>query len=311
MSNEPNLSLWKRLYIYQKERFPLLLNLVSVSVFTFSAVSYSIICRGGSDFVSAKDYVIGVFVTYTLFMLVRIFDEHKDRVEDAMYRSYLPVPRGVVSLKELKNVGIVIGVLQVTAILVFQPSMIWLQLMVLAYLSLMAVEFFVPKFLKPRQILYITSHMFIIPLIDIYSSGLDWNLKNESPHIGLLFFFVVSYMNGLVLEFGRKMRSEDKEEEGVVSYTGLYGLKRATVYWMLLLLTTFVSAVLASSFAGYGLVGFLILSSLFILCVIPGFIFIKRKDHKSSKLLEISSGLWTVAMYLSLGAIPMLKNLLN
>jgi len=225
MAGYSHLSLLKRLLIYQKERFPLLLNLVSVSVFTFSAVSYSIICRGYSEFISIKDFVVGVFVTYTLFMLVRIFDEHKDRVEDAKYRSYLPVPRGVVSLKELRNVGIVIGILQVAAILIFQPSMIWLQIVVLAYLCLMAVEFFVPKYLKSRQILYITSHMFIIPLIDIYSSGLDWNLKGESPHVGLIFFFVVSYMNGLVLEFGRKMRSKENEEEGVVSYTGLYGIK--------------------------------------------------------------------------------------
>ncbi|WP_417611708.1 UbiA family prenyltransferase [Owenweeksia hongkongensis] len=311
MNDYSNLSFLKRLYIYQKERFPLLLNLVSVSVFTFSAVSYSIICGGNSDFITIKDFVVGVFVTYTLFMLVRIFDEHKDRVEDAKFRSYLPVPRGVVSLSELRNVGILIGVLQITAILVFQPSMIWLQLMVLAYLSLMAVEFFVPKYLKSRQILYITSHMFIIPLIDIYSSGLDWNLKGESPHIGLLFFFVVSYMNGLVLEFGRKMRSKENEEVGVVSYTGLYGLKRATIYWMLLLFVTYLSAVLAANFVGYGMQGFLVLTVLFGLCVVPGFLFINKKDRKSSKLIEISSGIWTVAMYLSLGAIPMLENFFN
>ena len=49
--------------------------------------------------------------------------------------------------------------------------------------------------------------------IDLYSSGLDWKLDNAEPHLGLLFFFAVSYMNGLVLEFGRKIRTPEKEEE--------------------------------------------------------------------------------------------------
>ncbi len=45
--------------------------------------------------------------------------------------------------------------------------------------------------------------MFIIPLIDIYASGLDWFLAGVPPPRGLLFFFAVSYMNGIVLEIGR------------------------------------------------------------------------------------------------------------
>lgn len=306
---ENNLSLLRRLWIYQKERFPLLVNLISVSVFTFSAVSYSRICRGDNGFIGIKDYVIGVFVTYTLFMLVRIFDEHKDRKEDAMYRKYLPVPRGLVKLSELRNVGIIVGVIQIALILIFQLPQIWLQLIVLGYLILMAVEFFVPEFLKKRQILYITSHMFIIPLIDIYSSGLDWNLEGHEPHIGLVFFFVVSYMNGLVLEFGRKLRAPGKEEEGVVSYTGLYGLKGGTIYWMLLLLITFGSAIAAAWYANYGWVGYLSLSVMMVLCIIPGFLFLKKKTEKASKLCEIASGVWTVSMYLILGAVPMILEL--
>ena len=73
----------KRFYIYQKERFPFLAHGVMIAAFTFSAVSYSRICRGGTDFIKWSDFLIGIFATITLFFLVRIFDEFKDKEDDA------------------------------------------------------------------------------------------------------------------------------------------------------------------------------------------------------------------------------------
>lgn len=300
----------KRFYIYQKERFPFLAHGLMIAAFTFSAISYSSICRKQEDFIELHDFVIGVFATITLFFLVRIFDEFKDKEDDKKYRSYLPVPRGLISLSELKIIGLTVGSLQVAAIMLWQPQMIYLYIIVLAYLMLMAVEFFVPTWLKQRQILYITSHMFIIPLIDIYASGLDWLLDDGHMHWGLAWFFSVSYMNGLVLEFGRKIRAPEAEEKGVVSYTGLYGTKGGTIIWLGLLLSTLGLAIGSANYAGYGLLGIIVLSLCFIICSIPGWLFIKKPTIKKSKYIEYASALWTALMYLSLGAIPMLKQLL-
>jgi len=189
--------------------------------------------------------------------------------------------------------------------------MLWLYLIVMAYLMLMGVEFFVPHWLKARQMLYITSHMFIIPLVDVYSSGLDWLLEGASPSIGLLFFFAVSYMNGIVLEFGRKLRSPEKEEEGVVSYTGLYGTIGGTVAWLAILFLTFSLSLAASYFAGYGMLAYGMLSLCFLLCTIPALLFIRTHTQKLSKLIEYASAIWTAAMYLILGGIPMLNQLIQ
>jgi len=306
----PNSSYLARFYQYQKERFPVLMNLIAVTVFTFSAVSYSRIARGAEGFIEWKHYIIGCFATFTLFLLVRIFDEFKDRKEDAEFRTYLPVPRGLVKLSELRNIGIVIGILQIASIAFFQPSMTGLYLLVIGYLILMGFEFFVPAFLKKRQILYITSHMLIIPLLDVYSSGLDWAMHDASPHYGLLFFFAVSFMNGLVVEFGRKMKAPADEEEGVTSYSGMWGVKKAVVYWVLSIIVTLLLATAAASIAGYGLTLFIILISLAILCAIPGFIFLKNPQKKTAKLMELSSGIWTIGMYLSLGGVPMILELI-
>lgn len=309
--DQNSLPFFRRFLIYQKERFPFLAHGVMIAAFTFSAVSYSRMCRGEKGFISISDFLIGVFATVTLFFLVRIFDEFKDKEDDAKYRSYLPVPRGLISLKELRTIGWIVGLLQIAVIAIFQLQMLYLYGIVLGYLLLMGVEFFVPKWLKERQILYITSHMVIIPLIDIYASGLDWLLDGAHAHWGLAWFFAVSYMNGLVLEFGRKIRTPESEEEGVVSYTKLYGTKGGVIAWLLLMLATLALAIGATQYSHYGITAIIVLVSFYVVCAIPGISFIQSPTVKKSKFIEYASAIWTALMYLSLGGIPMLNELLS
>jgi 4-hydroxybenzoate polyprenyltransferase len=299
-----------RFYIYQKERFPFLAHGILIAAFSFSAVSYSRICRGAPGFIDTKVFLAGVFITITLFFLVRIFDEFKDREDDARFRKYLPVPRGLISFPELRTVGIIAVVLQVIVNAWFFPKMLYLHAVVIGYLLLMGVEFFVPEWLKKRQMLYVISHMFIIPLVDIYASGLDWLLAGVSAPFGLIFFFAVSYMNGIVLEFGRKIRPTEKEEPGVITYSALYGPKRAAYYWILCLFITLLFSVAASWYAGFSWIAYAVLGFFFILCAIPGILFIRNRGVKLSKWIEYSSALWTITMYLTLGAAPMLHKLI-
>ncbi len=299
----------QRFYIYQKERFPFLAHGLLISAFTFSAISYSRICRGAEGFISWQTFLFAVFTTISLFLLLRISDEFKDHEDDSQYRQYLPVIRGLISLRELAIVGVVVLALQFLAHFLGFTQMFPLYFMVIAYLILMGKEFFVGEWLKKHQMLYVFSHMLIIPLVDIYASGLDWLLEGAKPHAGLLFFFAVSFMNGIVLEFGRKIKAPHLEEEGVVSYSALYGTKRATVYWILALLITMLLAVAAALYAGYNMVSVLVFVGLFVLSVLPALLFIKNKDEKNAKRIEKASGLWAIAMYLCLGGIPMLTKL--
>jgi len=311
MPAENEKSFLVRFYIYQKERFPFLAHGLLISAFTFSAISYSRICRQVDGFIGWQDFIIGVFATITLFFLVRIFDEFKDQKEDAAFRSYLPVPRGLVSLKELKKVGLITAAIQIAVIAFYQWKMLYLYMIVIGYLLLMGVEFFVPEWLKKRHLLYITSHMVIIPLIDIYSSGLDWLMDGSQPHWGLGWFFAVSYMNGLVLEFGRKLRTPEAEEKGVLSYTKMYGTKKGVFIWMALMFVTMLIAMGACYYAEFSFVAYLVLGVSFVLCSLPGWLFLKSFSEKKTKYMEYTSALWTILMYLSLGGIPMIKYLVS
>ena len=302
-------SLLKRFLTYQKERYPFIGYFFLIGSFSFSAVAYSRICRGLTEFVSLDKFAVCIFNTISLFFILRILDEFKDQEDDRKYRSYLPVPRGLISLTELKCIGLATLALQLIVTLIFFPKMLLLLAMVYAYLFFMSKEFFVKAWLKRNQFWYVTSHMLIIPLVDVFASGFDWLLEGEQAPIGLLFFFAVSFMNGIVLEIGRKIKAPEQEEEGVLSYTYQLGTKRAAAFWIVILVITLLLAYIASYFAGHAYTSYVALTSIFVLCAVPAILFLKKQTAKNAKFIEYGSALWTFAMYLILGGIPMLISL--
>lgn len=300
-----------RFYIYQKERFPIVGHGVLILAFTFSAISFSRFCRGLEGFVSWQDFTAAFWVTFSSFFLLRIADEFKDREDDALYRKYLPVPRGLVSLSELKNIGFILLALQIVVVALVQPAMYLFYGFILLFLLLMRYEFFAPDWLKKHYMLYALSHMFIIPVIDMYASGVDWHLAKAEAPIGILFFLVVSYLNGLVLEIGRKLRMKGHEEEGVTSYSSLYGLNKALKLWMGIVTLAAACCFAAMLYADIPKLYNYLLVLLLLGCLIPALMVLQKPSVKGTKSIEKLSALWTVMMYLLLGGIPMLVSLIQ
>lgn len=307
--NENQLNFLQRLNIYQKERFPVIAHGLLISIFTFSAISYSRICRGVEGFVDIEAYLVAAFTTVTLFYLLRVIDEHKDASDDALYRGHLPVPRGLVTLKELRVTGVILFTAQIILNFIYFPKILFLYAIVIFYLWLMGKEFFVSRWLKKRPVIYALSHMFIIPLIDIYASGMDWLRADAKAPTGMIFFFIVSYLNGLVLEVGRKIKDPKNEEFN--TYSTLYGMNKAAIIWLTILFIDLLFSIVASWYAGLGSIAIIILIALFTISAVPAAMFLKRKSEKNAKLIENFSGLWTMSMYLILGGIPMITKLLE
>lgn len=299
----------KRMWQYQKERFPIVAHGLLITAFTFSAISYSRLCRGAEGFISMEHFVVGVLTTFCLFFGMRALDEVKDKETDAKYRTELPVPRGLVTIREISKVSIVLSVVVLGLIVFYYPKMLWLMLIVLVWLTLMTFEFFIPKYINARLPLYAASHMVIIPLIDVYASGLDWFISGATPHFGLLIFFAVSYFNGMVLEVGRKIKAPMDEKEGVQTYTAALGTDRGVVLWMILTFVSFVLSSLACLYVGLPVISIIILAVIFLYLEISGLKFFKSKSSKTAARLESASGVWALCMYLIIGGLPGLIHL--
>ena len=293
-----------RLWQYQKERFPLAAYLPMVLVFTASAVAYSRLARDAGEWVPAGRFAVGAFTALVLFAWLRILDEHKDAEIDRRYRPELPVPRGLVSLAELRRVG---GALLLTVVALnalIAPRLLWALLAVAGYAALMTREFFVGEWLRAHPAAYLLSHMLIMPLIDAYTTGLDWLAGDVAPPRGLWFFLAVTYLNGIVIEIGRKIRPPTAEREGVDTYTKVWGVRAAPIVWLATLTLTAVTAWLAARYVGGGAVTVLVLGGFAVAAALPALRFLSTGAVGPAKRIELASGVWTIAMYLLLGLGP-------
>ncbi|CAN5802427.1 hypothetical protein BH23GEM8_BH23GEM8_20450 [soil metagenome] len=300
-STAPSAGLPTRLWIYQRERFPLVAYAPMVIVFTASAAYYSRFARGAAGFIPWDRYLVGAFTALVFFVWLRILDEHKDAEIDRKYRPELPVPRGLVTRAELRRVGGAALGLALLLNIVVAPQLLGAIFVVAAYAALMTREFFVGEWLRAHPLAYLVSHMMILPLIDFYTTGLDWLAEGVVPPAALGLFLALTFLNGVVVEVGRKIRTAEAEREGVDSYTKAWGLRRAPVVWLLVLVLTAVVAGAALLAVGAGGWELALLGALALAAAFPAIRFLATPRPKLSSQIEASSALWTIAMYLLLG----------
>ena len=262
--------------------------------------------RGHIGALSLKAGVVAFITALLFFFQLRIADEFKDFEEDARYRPYRPVPRGLVQLKELGILGCGAALIQILLAFWIQREMALLLLPVWLYLALMCREFFVRRWLKAHPFTYMWSHMFIMPLIDFYVTSCEWRPAAARMPEGLIWFLLVSFFNGIVLEIGRKIRSPESEEPGVETYTALWGRRNAVLSWLTALgLTTLFAGIAAARIRSLTPVVCLLV----VLLATAAFIaigFLRNPSVRNAGKFEMLSGAWTLLMYLSLGAAPWL-----
>jgi 4-hydroxybenzoate polyprenyltransferase len=203
-------------------------------------------------------------------------------------------------------VGIAAGVIQLTLALLMKPSVTWLLVVAWVYLALMTREFFAARWLKRHPVVYMTSHMVILPLVDLYATACDWWVAGlRQPPSGLYWFLIVSYLNGVVIEIGRKIRVPVDEEPGVETYSSLWGTRGAIRVWLGALLITAWAAWRAAAQTGTAVPMLLLLIVLVGVCGAIALRTPRLETSGSGKAIELMSGVWTVFMYIGLGVAPL------
>jgi 4-hydroxybenzoate polyprenyltransferase len=294
----------RRFWTYLEERYPLTGFAPLIGAFTFSSAAYSRLARGAQGFVPWPVFAVGALTALVFFFLLRVLDEHKDADQDRRYRPELPVPRGLVTLAELRWMGggSLVVVLALNALVA--PMMLWTCGAVAVWAALMTKEFFVRDWLRAHAGAYLVTHMAIMPIIDAYTTGLDWLREGVHPPQGIYLFLVVTFLNGMVIEIGRKIRAPGGEREGVDTYTQAWGVRAAPIVWTLSLLGSAASAAWASSVTGHGRFAapWLVLGTA--AACFPALQFLRTRSAAWSKRIDVASQLWPLLTYLLLGTGP-------
>ena len=329
----------KNFKIYLNERFPLGKNSFFVLIFTLSGYIYtellynskiikpillkeisraSLLWDKEIDKVPIIWYkLLPLFIIiFMFFFQLRITDEFKDYEEDLKYRSYRPVQRGIISLKILRKIGIATVIVQIILAHVINPKLIYFMLLVWVYMFLMTKEFFIKNWLTERILIYALSHvviMIFITLVIVKGTGyileshfletlyLSLERYEKNIFIGLIPLFALNYLNGIVLEIGRKTRRADEEEHGVQTYSKLWGRKKAVIILSLLFIIEYFFIILGLNHTYKEYFFFGVFTLLLILVISIYFMIKFLKKDLSGKVVETVSGLWIIFSSMCMG----------
>jgi 4-hydroxybenzoate polyprenyltransferase len=310
---KPKAGLAARLWQYQKERFPLVKHGPLIAAFGASAVCLSALLRGGTPDLVAM--LVAILVLFGFFFQLRVADEHKDNAEDTKYRPERPVPRGLVTLAELRTVAIIVGVVQLALSVFLGWTLVGILLLVWAWMAVMTKEFFVPAWLKKRPVIYMVSHMMVMPLIDLYATACDWAPAGIGSHQGFTLtlggFLLLSLVNGTSIEIARKSWAPEQEREGVETYSKLWKPSGAGVALMAVFLIGLAVSAFVHVRSGAGIIflfGLLLSAAWACWTTIE---YASKPTLRSAKALELSSGIYVLANYLLLGVLPLIESLFS
>lgn len=306
VANESEFGLHQRLWAYQSERFPLASHGLLVAVVAASGVGYSAALRGATELPGPPVWLTAFLVAFGFFYQLRVADEYKDLADDTRYRPYRPVPRGLVSLRELATLAGIVAVVQIILTVWLSPLLLVALFSVWAFMLLMRYEFFVSTWLKGHAVAYVLSHMVILPLIFVYVTGCDWIMVAETPGWELLWFLALGYFNGLVFEIGRKVRAPSDEETGVETYSKLWGLRRAIVAWAAAITLAGICATVAAGALGAPLATGIAAAAGVTGAAAIGARLLIAPTTARAKAVENYSALWMLAIYVVVGIVPAL-----
>ena len=297
-----------RWWIYQKERFPIFAHGPLVIVFCLAVMLFSAL-QQGDDLPDITRVSAAVISTLILFFQLRVADEFKDYSIDAKYRPHRAVPRGLVNLGELAKLAYAGAAIQFLIALYIDIGLVPILVGVWAYMGLMTREFFVKDWLLKNPSVYLLSHMLVMPLTAYYVSTFDWLCDGCETPSGLGWLLLLSFCLGLVLELGRKIKVPTSERTGVETYSGLWGSNIAVTLWIAAVSASVFAYVNAATYISQGaffskIGGAALAIALLTAIFFPG---IGKNSLKGAeKLIEPSSGLVALTLYLGLGPLQVL-----
>ena len=291
-------SLPRRLWIYQRERFPLAKVIPLLAAFSAAGLSIAAIDGDKAGFPWGA-FSLGLALATLIFFQLRVCDEVKDLEDDRTYRPERPIPRGLIRLNTLVGLGLITALFTIALVVWWNLELLWLLALVWLWLAAMTYEFAVPEWLKARAALYLLSHMLIMPLIALLITGLIW-LEHGSPSAALLVFLALTFVNGCLLEIGRKLLAPEQERRGVDSYSKLWGSNVGGAVWLSGVLSALVLQIILGAMTETLLITMAYAVPGAAVCTYVGWSYRSAPNKMTAGWIEGLSGFWVLLTYAGL-----------
>jgi len=223
---------FRRVWRYKHERFPLR-QFIPLSLLLAGSASLGTQVFLHSSFYDTRAFFLCTAALFLFLFRLRLFDECKDSDHDKQYYPQRPVPRGLVSLQELRSLSFFVFGLEIAVAFESGGPAYLFFLIAALYSWLMFKEFYIGDWLRHNFTAYIFSHEILLVPLFYYLYSVNGFLTSD---MGKPFFvFLTVFLGGelFLLEVARKIRPKEIEIGSRDTYTAQYGILGAS----LLLLT--------------------------------------------------------------------------
>lgn len=210
----------KKWITFLKERFEPLSHLTMIVLFVSGHI---LLARslGLLQLISWQFICLFIGVIF-FFVKLRFYDEIKDYETDLTLNPTRPLPRGLVTHKDLHK-GIILAILvELVSFGLCSKAGLLCAGLAIAYSLLMYKEFFIGKYIRPHLTTYAMSHTVVTILLSLaIFSSLSGVPFFQLP-LDLIYFSIVSWLLFNIFEFGRKSYLQNEERAQVPTYSKLF-----------------------------------------------------------------------------------------
>lgn len=220
MTTDASLSLGRRWGIFLHERFPLTTNVPMAALFAITNMGLAVRAAGGKG--DLLRMALGLLLALSFLFRLRCFDEIKDYATDLHLNPERPLPRGILTLRQVKTIIAALTIFEIALVAYLGWPVLVTHLIAVGYSFLMYREFFIGKFLRPRLTAYAVTHTFSSVLLGWSLASLATGLLITRLPWPVLLFGLANWMLFNIFEFARKSFAVEEETPDVDSYSSLY-----------------------------------------------------------------------------------------
>ena len=223
----------KRLYIYYKERYPLLLRFL-LGLIVFGEIYFIVLLNQGiTKFSIGIQELIGGYTVFAFLLWLRVADDLKDHETDKKLFPDRPLASGRTEIKDVIISCFIFETIAVILNYLFMPNFIFF-IVLYIYGYLMSKWFFQRKKIQPSLPLALITHNPVQMIINLYIISFTV-IKYDLDFINLttIMTLFTLYFPALIWEVSRKIKNP-KEENDYTTYSKLFGYKKATIFVLIL-----------------------------------------------------------------------------
>ena len=230
----------KRLHIYFKERYPFLARLI-LGCIVFLEIHFIILLNYGvTSFQIGIQEAVGAYTVFAFLFWLRVADDLKDYETDLRLFPDRPLPSGRVYKKDIVIICIIMELIAVVLNLIFMNNILFFCILY-AYGYLMSKWFFKKKVIQPSLPLALVTHNPVQMFVNVYIISFTV-IKYDLEPVSLITIMTLwtLYFPALIWEVSRKIRAP-KDETEYVTYSKLFGYKKATNFVLVVTLIDIVT----------------------------------------------------------------------